>query len=339
MRRILIDKVVEARANEYAEVMKGNRPDKKKWPNGKMPKERLIKLYRELCSDPDYRQEALYVYNIISLYENLLIMSPESYEYVHKAYFQQWDSVLWGKIKYDGKEKQFYEHVISCMGYADVRSDILREYIKDQHIKACVYCNAQYAVTTEEFEVEKGRKIRIGTYQFDHLWPESKFPFLCTTYFNLQPSCPTCNQAKLKRTAAFNLYTDQEKELDVFRFELTPDKAVMSYLADDMDELEVKLCSDNKELLKNHQELFHIDSIYAEHIDVVQRIILIMQANSPYYREALQTALDSLFPLGVDDPQFFFFGYYLKKENIHLQPLSKLVQDVVNEINHTYIEH
>jgi len=31
----------------------------------------------------------------------------------------------------------------------------------------------------------------------------------------------------------------------------------------------------------------------------------------------------------VEDPGYFFFGYYMKKENIHLQPLSKMVQDVV----------
>ena len=135
---------------------------------------------------------------------------------------------------------------------------------------------------------------------------------------------------KLARTALFNLYTDKKEELDVFRFKLTPDKAVMAYVKDDLDSLEVKLkCDSSQDLLENHQGLFHIDLIYAEHVDVVKRIIVILQANSDYYRQSLSESVGRLFPNGVEDPEYFFFGYYMKKENVHLQPLSKLVQDVV----------
>ena len=31
--------------------------------------------------------------------------------------------------------------------------------MKEQRIKACVYCNAQYAITTEEFEENGVRKV------------------------------------------------------------------------------------------------------------------------------------------------------------------------------------
>ena len=96
-----------------------------------------------------------------------------------------------------------------------------------------------------------------------------------------------------------------------------------------MDKLELKLDSDDDQLLENHQRLFHIDLIYAEHLDVAKRIIVLLRNNSPYYRKSLQEGLKTLFPFGVEDPGYFFFGYYMKKENIHLQPLSKMVQDVV----------
>ena len=119
----------------------------------------------------------------------------------------------------------------------------------------------------------------------------------------------------------------------MFRFELTPDKALDAYLSNDMDRLEVKLkCDSSAEMLNNHQKLFHIDLIYAEHIDVVKRIIVLLRNNNDYYRRSLQDGVGELFPNGVEDPGYFFFGYYMKKENVHLQPLSKLVQDVVAEI-------
>lgn len=331
MRRILIDKAVEERAKEFAEAMKGNKPDLLKWNEDDTPKERLITFYNELVKQADYLEYARYVYTIIILYENLLVLTPDMMEYVYEEHFKKWDDILTDKVEY-GKEKKFYEHIIDCMGYADIRSNLMRQYMKAQKIETCVYCNAQSAITTKEF-VEDGKKKQIATYQFDHRMPESKFPFLCTSYYNLQPSCSTCNQIKRARTALFELYTRDKEDLDVFRFELTPDKAVMAYVKDDMDRLEVKLrCDSDAALLENHQKLFHIDLIYAEHMDVVKHIIVILQANSDYYRQSLQDGVRELFPNGVEDPEYFFFGYYMKKENVHLQPLSKLVQDIVEEI-------
>ena len=159
--------------------------------------------------------------------------------------------------------------------------------------------------------------------------PESKYPFLCTTYYNLQPSCATCNGSKLQEEAKFNLYTEKEDEVEPFWFELTPDKAVTAYVNQDMDKLEVKLNSSDGELLKNHQDLFHIDLIYAQHIETVQRIIVMLRANSDYYMISLQESLDALFPMGVEDPECFFFGFHMKREHVHMQPLNMLVQDVV----------
>lgn len=329
MRRILIDEAVEERAKEFSEVMKGNRSDKLDWGEGKTPLDRLDAFHTELEATPGMGEMAEYVEAVVEAYDDLLLLKPDDFKTTYEQQFKKWDGILSKKITYDGKEREFYKHLIDCMGYAQIRSGLMRQYMKEQRIKTCVYCNAQYAITTEEFE-EKGVKKRIGTYQFDHRMPESVYPFLCTSYYNLQPSCPTCNQTKQARMAQFNLYTDKADELDVFRFELTPDKAVTAYVKDDMDRLEVKLkCDSSEELLDNHQRLFHIDLIYAEHIDVVKRIIVILQANSDYYRQSLNESVGRLFPNGVEDPGYFFFGYYMKNENVHLQPLSKLVQDVV----------
>ena len=159
--------------------------------------------------------------------------------------------------------------------------------------------------------------------------PESKYPFLCTSYFNLQPSCPTCNITKSTRDAEFNLYTTDTNKQDVFWFELTPEKSLDAYVSEDMDKLEVKLNSNNATLLENHQILFHIDEIYEQHIDVVQELIVKMRDFSDSNQQATMDSVAILFPNGVDDPERFFFGYYMDKEYVHYRPLSKLAQDVV----------
>ena len=331
MRRILIDDVVAGRAHEFADVMVSNKDKKVNWQKLQMPLERLKRFFSFLRSQHLIR-EAQYVYTIIFYYDALLTLQPDWFEKIYKIWFQQWDDILNTSIDYNNEKKEFYKHVIDCMRYKDIRSNLMRAYMKEQRIKTCVYCNAQYAITTEEF-VEDGQRKRIGTYQFDHFMPESKYPFLCTSYFNLQPSCATCNGSKLQQSAMFNLYTTKFDEVAPFWFELTPDKALMAYVAQDMESLEVKLASGNSELLKNHQDLFHIDLIYAQHIEVVQRIIVMLRANSDYYMLSLKESLDSLFPLGVEDPESFFFGFHMKREYVHLQPLNMLVQDVVETIN------
>jgi hypothetical protein len=103
-------------------------------------------------------------------------------------------------------------------------------------------------------------------------------------------------------------------------------------MQDDFDNLHVELQSDNKELLENHQKLFHIDQIYSQHTDVLQRVVVIMKSNNEAYKASLKDSLTSIFPNGVKDPEYFFFGYYMQPEHIHLQPLSKMVQDVVKQL-------
>lgn len=335
MRRILIDEDVISRATDFAKAMRGEDASLKEWDEGDKPKERLEALRMVLHEKAETEEMGKYVDTVIEKYDELLLLNPDAFKDVYEQYFMKWDGELKKKIVYKGKEKEFYKHVIDCMGYADIRSSLLRYFTKEQGIKTCVYCNAQYAVTTEEYTDKNNQTKRVGTYQFDHYWPESDYPFLCTSFYNLQPCCATCNQSKKDRKALFNLYTDKKDKLDVFRFELTPDKALTAYVGKDMENLEVKLTitnTDYTDLLNNHQDLFHIDLIYAQHIETVQRIIVKLRANSDYYMISLQESLDALFPMGVEDPESFFFGFHMKKEHVHLQPLNMLVQDVVKSL-------
>lgn len=325
MRRILIDNTVKRRAEEFAGVMTDNQPKKVSWK--KMPLQRLKDFFGFLWENGHYNA-GRYVYTIICYYKTILLLRPTDFKEIYIRWFKQWDKVLNEQISYKGKAQEFYKHVIDCMRYEDIRSGIMLQYMKDQKIRACVYCNGQYANATEEFE-EDGEKKRIRSYQFDHFWPESKYPFLCTTYFNLQPSCSTCNNTKSTRDAEFNLYTTETGEQDVFWFELTPEKSIEAYVSEDMDKLEVKLNSSNTTLLKNHQKLFHIDEIYEQHIDVVEELIIKMRNFSDSNQRATMESVAILFPNGVDDPERFFFGYYMEKKHVHYRPLSKLAQDVV----------
>jgi hypothetical protein len=328
MRRILIDDAIKAIANSYVEALTTAPNKYLNWQNDKMPLERLKKFVEFLSEIPEL-QYADYVNTIVNRYKDLLVVTPDKFAVFCNLFSSIKGIELNRKFNYQGTDKEFYKHIIDCMRYKDLRSNLLRKFVKGLNIKACVYCNAQYAITTDEFEDEHGNVKIIGTYQFDHFLPESEYPFLCTSIYNLQPSCATCNGSKLNREAKFELYTTAQENQEAFRFEL---QSIDAYMQDDFDNLHVELQSDNKELLENHQKLFHIDQIYSQHADVLQRVVVIMKSNNEAYRASLKDSLTSLFPNGVNDPEYFFFGYYMQTEHIHLQPLSKMVQDVVKQL-------
>jgi len=55
----------------------------------------------------------------------------------------------------------------------------------------CTYCNREYTFT---FENSSGGKGMVP--QFDHWFSKSKYPLLAISFYNLIPSCATCNSIK-----------------------------------------------------------------------------------------------------------------------------------------------
>ncbi len=64
-------------------------------------------------------------------------------------------------------------------------------------INVCVYCNRNYTFTVNE----KGKEKRVRP-EFDHFLPQSKYPYLALSFYNLIPSCHICN-SNLKHKEEF----------------------------------------------------------------------------------------------------------------------------------------
>lgn len=75
--------------------------------------------------------------------------------------------------------KKFYEWVSDRMRYDDVRSFGLLPFMKQLNIKTCCYCNAQYATTFINGNDS------LASYDLDHYYPQSKYPYLSTSFLIL----------------------------------------------------------------------------------------------------------------------------------------------------------
>lgn len=76
--------------------------------------------------------------------------------------------------------------------------------LKEMNIRVCPYCEDQFI---EEVNLPDGKR---RTMEFDHFYPKGndEYPALAMCFYNLVPSCITCNRIKLARQVGANPYSE-----------------------------------------------------------------------------------------------------------------------------------
>jgi len=254
-----------------------------------------------------------------------------------------------GKIKYkdeiDKAEKR--RRVFDLLGYESLYKTIRNsnwsasELCHKLNISICPYCNRQYIFTASKVE-EDGSEKWVARPQLDHFYPKSKYPFLSCSFYNLIPSCPTCNMGKNdndtetlypylegfrnsdgSRNAQFRIESNMVDE--IFRLgTVNPD---INYT------IELKRICDPDEHIKGSDEVFNLTILYNEHQvelrDLIKRYLIMIGAELGDYsnpilgkdlidcndkeRETLQNVLLGL-PLLIDNDQQYLLKIF--KEDI-----------------------
>lgn len=320
MRRILIDEKVKKTARKYAMNLFKKRAD-----NFEKPLTRLKKLSESLCKKEQVPYK-LYVDNIISFYDEIILLKPNEFEKFKKEKFNMLkDNQLSVLIPGFPKAKKFYEAVVDSMRYDEVQKAEIRPYMKELGLNTCVYCNASYAVATDD---------RKATFQVDHWLPKSEYPFLCISFFNLYPACMHCNQLKSKKTTCnFCLYTDNSDLLDPFKFSID-DKSIIKYmLFNNADLLKVNLKSDKfPKDAEEHFNSFYLGGLYSQFSDEIEEIVWKAKIYNESYRNQLLAAYNKNFPFNMHAFKRFYLGFYPDAKDVHKRPLTLLKQSIAKEM-------
>jgi hypothetical protein bfra3_06232 len=320
MRRILIDEKVKKIARKYAMNLFKKRAD-----NFEKPLTRLKKLSESLCKKEQVPYK-LYVDNIISFYDEIILLKPNEFEKFKKEKFNMLkDNQLSVLIPGFPKAKKFYEAVVDSMRYDEVQKAEIRPYMKELGLNTCVYCNASYAVATDD---------RKATFQVDHWLPKSEYPFLCISFFNLYPACMHCNQLKSKKTTCnFCLYTDNSDLLDPFKFSID-DKSIIKYmLFNNADLLKVNLKSDKfPKDAEEHFNSFYLGGLYSQFSDEIEEIVWKAKIYNESYRNQLLAAYNKNFPFNMHAFKRFYLGFYPDAKDVHKRPLTLLKQSIAKEM-------
>lgn len=321
MRRILIDDRVRGIAKSFKDFLENGLGGKYK-----APKTHLGELANNSLLNPQQKQ---YVQLIISEWDNLIVLEPPFDVTIQKfeSIFAT-DKIATEELGNNPKSPiLLYKEIVKAMRYDYVQEKVYPKIINQLGIKTCVYCNAQYA-----FSYDNG-KDSFQNYEIDHWMPKSKYPYLCTSFFNLQPSCPKCNKSKSSKDdiLPFCLYTHDGSKLNPFDFSILHLSCAQYLATHDRDMLRIIFSSKEPGLKDNMDTLFHISTQYQAHKDVVEELIWKKQI---YNSTILGIYKDNFKQLGFKQTDFnrFILSNYDKDEDILKRPFAKMVQDIAKQL-------
>lgn len=284
------------------------------------PQKKLEELMYSEELSPSHKE---YVKKIHDEWNELIICEPDKFDDV-KGKFDE--ILLDNQLSERVGDKKFYEIIVDKMEYSRVQSTIYPKIMRKLGIKACVYCNAQYAYSIIHHSAT------YTNYELDHFKPKSKYPFLCTSFFNLQPCCSSCNKNKSDDDALFCLYTKREEELNPMKFSIDIGSSARYWVTHNPEMIKIKYsCPRDEALEQNQENVFHITDLYQGHTDIVEELLWKKKIyNSPFidiYRRNFKQ-------LGFTDASFkrLIIGNYSLTVEVHKRPLSKMTQDIAKDL-------
>lgn len=218
-------------------------------------------------------------------------------------------------------------------------------------IDVCTYCNRNYTYTIFD---EKGK--RVARPELDHFLLKSKYPYLALSFYNLIPSCHTCNSG-IKGSKDFNFrdyihpYRDCLDDLIQIsvRFKednhLSPDERKrvfgLAFFNGQIDSFDLvfnhRNATPGKEQAKANASVkaFQLELLYNCHKDLVVDMIV----NAIIYNESyIESLLNSYSPLfrNRDDVIRHITKNLSQPEAMYKRPFSKLSRDIHREFGLNY---
>lgn len=200
------------------------------------------------------------------------------------------------------------------------------KFVELLNLRTCPYCNRNYISVIEKNDLND-KQTRP---ELDHFHPKSIYPFLAINYYNLIPSCSTCNKLKSDDNSLKLLHPYDD---DINKINIT-------YWLNDMKFYNVKSIKDLtfgseksieieiENMPNSNKKVFQLERLYQEHTDIVIELILRHLHYPQSYIEEL-----SSFGYNKEEIYRFIFSNYLNEENLSKRPLSKLTKDIAEELN------
>ena len=202
-------------------------------------------------------------------------------------------------------------------------------------IKSCVSCGTQYTLSTP----------RKSLFHFDHYFPQSVYPYLSLSFYNLIPCCANCNMSKSNKAFVLkdNIHPYLESFNDIAQFKIEKDN-LLEFLIDPNKnekiikyslELRAKYFGDKDYIkkLENYIREFRINEQYSQFNDVIAEMYL----KSRYYHKSRRKELREFFEgnnINISEELIkrFIIGNYTQDKDLLKRPLAKFMKDIGKDV-------
>jgi hypothetical protein len=244
------------------------------------------------------------------------------------------------------KKSALFRDVEKCFDYKSyIKKAIPYDILERLNVNACPYCNRQYINT---FRSKKGK----SRATLDHFYVKSRYPYLAISFFNLIPSCYSCNSS-IKGVKKFNIKTHLHPFISSFdntmAFTIDFEKRSAkqnraeseTYIADFYNSpkkikiafKKVKNASTTayNQATRNKTDLC-LEGLYAFHKDY---IVELLQKNVIYGKAGYAKTIAKQYPQifnNEHDVLNMVLGNYLYPADFNKRPFSRLTRDISAEL-------
>ncbi|CAA6807194.1 MAG: Unknown protein [uncultured Sulfurovum sp.] len=319
IRKIILNKFEKPKSNSTNKTLQQLEKEKQ-FDNRK--KISILRVYSYLLKKNDKFKE-------ISL-EDIILAKPENL------------TDLLNKIKTIDKNHELYTTLTDIFKYTDKFQDkvITKFFTNNFNFTTCLYCNKDFIIN---FNAPK----KTSTFQLDHFYDKGKYPYLALSFYNLIPSCSTCNSSKVKgskdcfkhdsKVGEFENETckipnhekfdfDQKVKFKLFMTESCKDLNIKN-----KENIDIKLKENYSNEYEKYIEVFKLNERYQAHKDIVFEMI----KNAELYPESRLKELQELTGIPYQEIKKDIFNLIEDDADLSKEPFSKLKRDMAKELGLT----
>lgn len=238
-------------------------------------------------------------------------------------------------------KKEITEKIKNLFNYSDkYQSKVVTPFFtKNFNFRTCFYCNKDFITN---FKKEKNDLV--STFQLDHFFDKGTYPYLALSFYNLIPSCSTCNSSKVKGSkntfahdssvGRFQNETCIAPNDDKFDFhQKVKFKLFLEPSCDNLhiksgDDIDIPLKEQFSDMYDKYIKIFHLNERYKAHKDIVFEMI----QKAELYPESRLKELQNLTGIPFQQIKKDIFNLIDKNDDLSKKPFSKLIKDISEEL-------
>ena len=200
-------------------------------------------------------------------------------------------------------------------------------FTENFNFRTCFYCN-------KDFITNFNAKKEVSTFQLDHFYDKGTYPYLALSFYNLIPSCPTCNSSKVKGSANTfenNCIAPNSENFNFHqkvKFKLLLDDSCKNLHIKSKDDIDINLKENYSDMYDKYIEIFKLKERYKAHKDIVFDMI----QKAELYPESRLKELENLTGIPFQQIKKDIFNLIDENEDLSKQPFSKLIVDMSKEL-------